>query len=215
MGDAVSLSMKGIRNKRKNSAGGFTLVEVIIVLVLLAILASMLIPSIIGWIEKAEEKKLVVETRGIKMAAQTALSEQYGENPAEIRAGGDKFSVSPYGRHGRISNNMLCTVQRNQVTADTSKIDAAIAKSVLQLLDSENRNTAQYKFKSKYAPLRGQTVSDYEATYNQPGIIVLYNSKAEVICVEFGVDGYLCRIYDGKVITEKDGKFTTHTSSQS
>lgn len=60
------------RNKK-----GFTLVEVIVVLVILAILAAILIPSMVGWIDKAQEKSAVVEGRSMLLAAQTIASENY------------------------------------------------------------------------------------------------------------------------------------------
>ena len=41
-----------LRNKK-----GFTLVEVIVVLIILAILAAMLVPAMTGWIDKSREKK--------------------------------------------------------------------------------------------------------------------------------------------------------------
>ena len=65
----------------KSGAGnrrGFTLVEVIVVLVVLAILAAIIIPAMTGWIESANEKKLVVGCRTCVTAAQTLASEQYG-----------------------------------------------------------------------------------------------------------------------------------------
>lgn len=62
---------------RRNNKKGFTLVEVIVVLVILAILAAILIPSMIGWINKAEDKTAVVEGRTMLLAAQTIVSENY------------------------------------------------------------------------------------------------------------------------------------------
>lgn len=57
---------------------GFTLVEVIIVLVIIAILAAVLIPSLTGYIDKANEKAAITNARNFTMAAQTIASETYG-----------------------------------------------------------------------------------------------------------------------------------------
>lgn len=66
------------RNELKNQKG-FTLVEVIVVLVILAILAAILIPTFVGYIDKANEKSAIVEGRSALLAAQTIASEAYAE----------------------------------------------------------------------------------------------------------------------------------------
>ncbi len=66
------------RKNQLQGKGGFTLVELIVVLVILAILAALLIPALTGYIDKANEKKVVSETRQLVMAAQTLTSEAYG-----------------------------------------------------------------------------------------------------------------------------------------
>ena len=63
--------------KMKNKKG-FTLVELIVVLVILAILAGLLIPALTGYIDKANQEKVVAETRMIVMAVQTEASTYYG-----------------------------------------------------------------------------------------------------------------------------------------
>ena len=65
--------------KMKNQKG-FTLVELIVVLVILAILAAMLVPALTGYIDKANNEKIIAATRQVVMAAQTEVSEAYASN---------------------------------------------------------------------------------------------------------------------------------------
>lgn len=63
----------------RKKKGGFTLVELIVVLLILAVLIAVLIPSLTGYIRKAKEKAAIAECRNCVQAAQAILSEQYGE----------------------------------------------------------------------------------------------------------------------------------------
>lgn len=70
--------------KLKENKGGFTLVELIVVLVILAILAGMLIPSLTGYIDKAHEKTALLECRQAVLAAQVKASEEYGKGNTTV-----------------------------------------------------------------------------------------------------------------------------------
>ena len=63
--------------KMKNKKG-FTLVELIVVLVILAMLAALLIPALTGYIDKAREQSLISEGAMVLTAAQATVSEAYG-----------------------------------------------------------------------------------------------------------------------------------------
>lgn len=78
---------KKLKNKK-----GFTLVELIVVLVILAILAALLIPTLTGYIDKANKEKIVSETRMVVMAVQTEASEAYGQAGA-----GQKIAPGTWG----------------------------------------------------------------------------------------------------------------------
>ena len=67
--------MKRFRENTK----GFTLVEVIVVLVILAVLAAVMVPSLTGWISKAKDSSLITNCRACVTAAQGLASEAYGK----------------------------------------------------------------------------------------------------------------------------------------
>ena len=66
---------------------GFTLVELIVVLVILAILAALLVPALTGYIDRANNEKVIAETRAAVMAAQTIASEEYAKNTKTLSEG--------------------------------------------------------------------------------------------------------------------------------
>ncbi len=63
-----------------NIKSGFTLVEVIITLSIVAIVASLAIPSLIGYIDTSKEKAAVTECRSVVTAAQYLANDEYDEN---------------------------------------------------------------------------------------------------------------------------------------
>lgn len=75
--------MRMKRNDTRENKQGFTLVELIVVLVILAILAAIMVPALLGWIDKAKNKDAILECRSVVMAAQGQLAEAYGKGVVE------------------------------------------------------------------------------------------------------------------------------------
>lgn len=63
----------------KKNNKGFTLVELIVVLVILAILAAILTPALLGYIDRARAEKDYSTAQTIRVAAQAAIDQAYGD----------------------------------------------------------------------------------------------------------------------------------------
>ncbi len=64
--------------EKKVDNKGFTLVELIVVLVILAILAAILVPALLGYIDRARGSQLLLNGKSVLTAAQAEASNAYG-----------------------------------------------------------------------------------------------------------------------------------------
>lgn len=78
--------MKSARSTKKES--GFTLVELIVVLVILATLAALLVPSLTGYIDKARQNAVIAKARAVLVASQAVVTEAYADGKLVLDANG-------------------------------------------------------------------------------------------------------------------------------
>lgn len=71
--------MKNLKNLRKNKKG-FTLVEVIVVLVILSILIAIAVPSVLKYVDEANNAKYEAQAHGAMIAAETSIVKDYSDN---------------------------------------------------------------------------------------------------------------------------------------
>jgi len=64
--------------RKKMNDKGFTLVELIVVLVILAILAAILVPALLGYIDRARNQQYVLNAKSWLTATQAEFSAMYG-----------------------------------------------------------------------------------------------------------------------------------------
>lgn len=63
--------------KYNNSRKGFTLVELIVVLVVVAIISAVVVPALLGYTDEAKEKKYITEAKAAMSSSQTVLTDAY------------------------------------------------------------------------------------------------------------------------------------------
>ena len=113
------------RKPSKMNNKGFTLVELIVVLVILAILAALLVPALLGYIDRARKQQYILNAKNLMTATQAELVELYaksGGNPAV-----DKSIIQGYNYFG--TKNGDCDI-----------INSDFAKKVLETADLTGEN---------------------------------------------------------------------------
>ena len=110
-------------NQLKQDKKGFTLIEIVIVLVIIAILSAMLVPSMMGWIDDSKKKSFLQEARSALTATQAEIANLYVAGETYIPT---SFADAKYKNNlDGVSKKVGRTVAANEIswTLDGDEID--------------------------------------------------------------------------------------------
>ncbi len=150
-----------LRDKKlkENKKKGFTLVELIVVLVIIAILAALLIPALTGYINKAKEKSITAETRQAVMAAQTLVDEEYGK--LDLTAGPNDIKIAASKTTGNgVSITYGDIAKLAEVSADNIKSVEVYDGKVIKLEYESQKKKCTYEVKNSSSD---ESKKDYSA----------------------------------------------------
>ena len=205
-----------MRQKSDTNNRGFTLVELIVLLVILAVLAAFIIPSLVGYIEKSKKQAVISEAKEVWTASQAALSECYALYPDSFSES-CKFTSTIDGKTmkqlGRISNGALGALQKNpKDSTEAGTSSRRVAWQVLLYLDSAYKNAnPRYTFGSGKIPDGNTTPSNYlgsKPSGSKDVIIQIFHTiDGRVVALNFAKNGYMVTMVSGKEPTcVYDGK---------
>lgn len=185
-----------IKRKKKK---GFTLVEVMVVLVIMAILAAILIPTLTGYIDKSRAASVRVDARYFYEAFQTALSETYSatEINSSLKYKDPDFVGT---KVGKITNYTFNKISGGITPNEAARFDYKIGTIAHDLLDGKN-----YKYDSVNADNRDIPTGE-KIIFS-----VTYNSDGQIVKFEFGRNGFLVKTINGETTVSDTGKFTNYS----
>ena len=129
--------------KRRNR--GFTLVELIVVLVILAILAALLVPALLGYIDRAREKQDVLKAKNALNAIQAGLSEQYALYGSDLKNGKGEANIIIPSKDGKGCKNNNGDVNATGTLAKPHKFSNMVLDTIDQKDHSKDNAAANDK----------------------------------------------------------------------
>lgn len=192
---------KGIFMKKRFLGNkGFSLVELIIVIAIMAILAGAIAPSVIRYIRKARASRATEELRTIVTAVETGLISSYADD-YDINA--DKvYTDSSGGTHacGVMTNWMLSRAQNDSTgeITDANKLEYYFAEQVLIELNAEDgSNFSFFNFTGDEDDPLGYNCDAFSSQYGCPGVIVAYSAQGKVLFAQYYNYGCLIEYSSG------------------
>ncbi|MCM1468577.1 MAG: type II secretion system GspH family protein [Alistipes sp.] len=200
--------------KIKDDNRGFSMVELIVSIAIMAIIVSVASVSVLRYLDRAREVKALTEARAIYATAQYAVINASVEEKDAFQYA-VKFEETVNGvtmRLGRFSNQSLYKylIESNggssQSNAKSKKADYYIASQLANSIPGADGTIEEDTLKDK-SPI-GDThstkyISENPQTYGNVVFAMAYNSKCEIVYFQCVYDGYFITSEGGVLKAEK------------
>lgn len=205
--------------KKKNKKG-FSLVELIIVMMIMAILAAVLVPSLTSYIRKTKESMAVVEAHDILVGAQASLTQQYAMGGLSSDSKKYQYFDTEQGKWvtikcGTITNFMLFAAYYNDTYKSSlggNAKDFAVAKTLLQYVNASG-DKIQITPNSQYNPMGvnckaycNNTGGRYGKGQRPMGLIFVFDTNGKIVFMQYYTKE------SGILVTFENGDYTTDSS---
>lgn len=192
----------------KKNNKGFTLVELIVVLVILAVLAAILVPALLGYIDRAKNQQYIVEAKDLMTATQAGIAEAYALDKESfinaVRPSECSLVEENYGYYTNYALRMAQDKKSMSVSTDPAKENGARAKNIISKKVVQYAEAFPYKFHSSFDN-NNQKVSDLG---NNVGFVILFNLKGRIVYMQYARNNRLVT-YNGKSFDVQNGKDLT------
>ena len=207
---------------RKYDVKGFTLVELIVVVAIISILASILVPAMLSYIRKARIVAAISDARTIKTTVETSLLQEFEFNlkttkdvneaynkVLSIDMDGDNKPDSEelVGAFSNVSYNIYKSNPNKRYTGSQA-VDKVIAAGL------DKKFSESWKTGKNVNPLGYNTITNNCAKYLKEndtnfGLIVVYNRDFNVQMMQIYRAGILVTYVEGEFVANdsKDARF--------
>ena len=201
-----------MEKKSKNS--GFSTVELIVSIAIIAVIVGWMVPSLIGQIEKAKEVKALTEARAIYVTAQYAIISAQTETSDSFQYA-IKFLQNVNGNEmelGRFSNQSLYKYLKETSgsgslsSAKSKQTDYYIASQLAGSIPGADEEITESTLKDK-SPF-GDThstlyISQHPEIYGKVVFALTYDSSGKIVTFQCVYSGYFMQLEGSTMVAEK------------
>lgn len=171
----------------QNNHLGFSLVELIIVIAIMAVLAGAIAPAVIRYIRKARAARATDEARVIVNSIEASLASNYA---IELEITMDKTYTDPYGKThdcGVLTNWMISRAQNKSTgdITDANEADYYFATQMLEALGADGKVYNFFNFNGDEDDPLGMNCESFSSQYNCPGVIAVYGRNGKVLYLQY------------------------------
>lgn len=205
-------------NKRTNANAGFSLVELIIVIAIMAVLTGIVAVCYLKYTEKAKETKALTNAKAIYDAAQVAIidASAFGDGSFKYALKFEETIDGEVVRLGRFSNQSLYKYlqERNGApsmsSARSKKTDYHIAEMLVSGIPGADSEFSSDALRNQ-SPIGDSNstkyIADHPEIYGEVVFAMAYNQYGDIV--------YFQCVYDDYFITSGDGGLTVEEVSDS